>query len=517
MAIQIQLRNGTLAAWSASNPILAVGEVGVDTTTNAKKIGDGATTWNSLVYETIISSSYAATASFALNAVTTGSTYPITSSWSLNSISASYAPQIAASTFPFTGSAIITGSLIVTGSILSTVGYSGSLLGTSSWSINSITSSVATALFSNLNYAVTNLTASLISSSNATIITLAVGTGSVQPNYPLFVRRAGGVGSIGLSVNNVPPGSTRDAIFTVLPDNPSVDSGGISFSTHNGAGGPIPNAVFIHANGNVGINTTASAAGNKLEVVGNISASTYTGNSATLTNGLTVSGSTIVQNQLLVSSGSILVTGVISGFMFKTGSTSVMNLRNSADSYNMGMVFGQPGSPNTSMLSNGVLLANGHIVSFTGNAAGGISPDLTIFRSGSGVLQIGDATNSAFPVKSIIFTKKLINAISGAYALTGSDSNVHMINSGSTAQVDYVLPITGALGANYTFTVLTPQILRILANTGSIIYYGITSSISNGNLSSNATGSTVSIACMDITATPKVWATVSSIGNWTVT
>jgi hypothetical protein len=50
MAIPLQLRRGTAAQWSAANPILLDGEVGVDKTSNKIKIGDGVTSWNNLAY-----------------------------------------------------------------------------------------------------------------------------------------------------------------------------------------------------------------------------------------------------------------------------------------------------------------------------------------------------------------------------------------------------------------------------------------------------------------------------------
>lgn len=50
MAVQIQFRRGTAAAWTAANPILADGEMGVESDTDQFKIGDGLTTWNSLAY-----------------------------------------------------------------------------------------------------------------------------------------------------------------------------------------------------------------------------------------------------------------------------------------------------------------------------------------------------------------------------------------------------------------------------------------------------------------------------------
>ena len=52
MAQRIQLRNDSTVAWSASDPILAQGEVGVDTTLNKFKIGNGTSTWTELDFQT---------------------------------------------------------------------------------------------------------------------------------------------------------------------------------------------------------------------------------------------------------------------------------------------------------------------------------------------------------------------------------------------------------------------------------------------------------------------------------
>lgn len=48
MSTRIQLRRDTSTNWAATNPILASGEIGYDTTTGAIKFGDGATAWSSL-------------------------------------------------------------------------------------------------------------------------------------------------------------------------------------------------------------------------------------------------------------------------------------------------------------------------------------------------------------------------------------------------------------------------------------------------------------------------------------
>jgi len=45
---RVQVRRGPSTMWTASNPILAAGEPGLDMTTGLLKIGDGVTAWNSL-------------------------------------------------------------------------------------------------------------------------------------------------------------------------------------------------------------------------------------------------------------------------------------------------------------------------------------------------------------------------------------------------------------------------------------------------------------------------------------
>lgn len=50
MAYKIQNRNDTAANWTAANPTLAQGEIGLETNTRKFKIGDGATAWTSLAY-----------------------------------------------------------------------------------------------------------------------------------------------------------------------------------------------------------------------------------------------------------------------------------------------------------------------------------------------------------------------------------------------------------------------------------------------------------------------------------
>jgi hypothetical protein len=50
MAVQIQFRNDTAANWTAADPILAVGELGLETDTDQYKIGNGTDVWSDLPY-----------------------------------------------------------------------------------------------------------------------------------------------------------------------------------------------------------------------------------------------------------------------------------------------------------------------------------------------------------------------------------------------------------------------------------------------------------------------------------
>ena len=50
MTTQIQLRRDTTANWAAANPVLAEGEIGMDMTANAFKVGDGSSSWADIEY-----------------------------------------------------------------------------------------------------------------------------------------------------------------------------------------------------------------------------------------------------------------------------------------------------------------------------------------------------------------------------------------------------------------------------------------------------------------------------------
>jgi len=50
MAIQIRIRRDTAANWTSANPVLGLGEPGLETDTRKLKYGDGTTAWTSLPY-----------------------------------------------------------------------------------------------------------------------------------------------------------------------------------------------------------------------------------------------------------------------------------------------------------------------------------------------------------------------------------------------------------------------------------------------------------------------------------
>jgi hypothetical protein len=50
MAVQIQFRNDTAANWTSADPILAQGEMGIESDTDQFKIGNGADSWSDLPY-----------------------------------------------------------------------------------------------------------------------------------------------------------------------------------------------------------------------------------------------------------------------------------------------------------------------------------------------------------------------------------------------------------------------------------------------------------------------------------
>ena len=58
MPTRIQFRRGTASQWTAANPVMAEGELGLESDTQKFKIGDGATVWTSLSYSDLLPVDY---------------------------------------------------------------------------------------------------------------------------------------------------------------------------------------------------------------------------------------------------------------------------------------------------------------------------------------------------------------------------------------------------------------------------------------------------------------------------
>jgi len=93
MAVQIQMRRDLAAAWTATNPTPASGELCLETDTRLTKMGDGVTPWNSLPYWPTASGSESRI--FYDTAVGGIENYPETAGH-FNSVNASTAPRLVA-------------------------------------------------------------------------------------------------------------------------------------------------------------------------------------------------------------------------------------------------------------------------------------------------------------------------------------------------------------------------------------------------------------------------------------
>lgn len=69
MSVQIQTRRDTAANWTSTNPVLALGEAGLETDTGKIKYGDGSTAWSSLAYGLVAGKSTALETARNINGV----------------------------------------------------------------------------------------------------------------------------------------------------------------------------------------------------------------------------------------------------------------------------------------------------------------------------------------------------------------------------------------------------------------------------------------------------------------
>ena len=109
--IQFQFRRGTSSEWSSANPVLAAGEMGIETNTNLFKVGNGSTAWNALAYGGLVGATGAAGVAGANGATGATGTFSGTTS------SAIVTTNVTASTSKTTGALIVTGGAGISGNL----------------------------------------------------------------------------------------------------------------------------------------------------------------------------------------------------------------------------------------------------------------------------------------------------------------------------------------------------------------------------------------------------------------
>jgi hypothetical protein len=124
------------------------------------------------------SSSYALTASYALNGGSGGTS------------------------FPYTGSAIISGSLTITGSTRSTLGFTGSLQGTSSWATTSVTSSYPISVIGTTLYSTSPAGGVGLHISNSIALGNGAGTVATNASSSIFIGYQAGYAATRAHISN---------------------------------------------------------------------------------------------------------------------------------------------------------------------------------------------------------------------------------------------------------------------------------------------------------------------------
>ena len=219
--------------------------------------------------------------------------------------------------FPFSGSAVITGSLLVTNYISGS--FTGSLLGTASYSNNTLSSSYALTA-SNAN----NTVSSSYTLSSSYAVTASDANNALSSSYALTSSYSFNSNSASYSNNSIYAITASYALFT----SGSSGSGGGG----SGAGFPFSGSAVITGSLNVSQtitlnNTVISASGNTLYINGSpISILQFAYFSASISSS-TETGILNVRNTLL--QGKSLLNGNIYVNNLSSGSNMILNIYNS--------------------------------------------------------------------------------------------------------------------------------------------------------------------------------------------
>jgi hypothetical protein len=72
--VTIKIRRATTAQWNVSSKILSIGELGLDTTLNKLKVGNGSSLWSALPYLNVLPSEFTELAQDAVESALTAGT-----------------------------------------------------------------------------------------------------------------------------------------------------------------------------------------------------------------------------------------------------------------------------------------------------------------------------------------------------------------------------------------------------------------------------------------------------------
>ena len=356
---KIQIRRDTAANWSSVNPTLADGEVGLDTSNNLIKYGNGASTWNDLLpftNQNVLAISDLATGgsittaaniniytAFNVNQTTAGQTLTLPTP-TQNAVNKSvFVINSGSASFTVYGTTLTTDTgtqLYFRASTQTWIPVSGSGGGGSTTSISNGTSNV------NIPSANGNVLISSAGTANVVVVTSTganiAGTANITGNTAIGGNLAiTGKSNLNAVGNVTITGGTTGQVLTTNGSGTltwsTVSAGSLANGTSNISIPTVNGNVLISSAGtaNVLVVTgtganiagTANITGNL--IAGNISATTLTGNLANLVNG-TSNIRVIANGNVVISSGNfanivvVKTNGVnVNGSLTVSGQTSL--------------------------------------------------------------------------------------------------------------------------------------------------------------------------------------------------
>lgn len=225
MANKIQIRRDSAANWAAFNPILADGELGIDTTNGYMKFGDGMSPWTECQYVRfpgVGPENLAITGTPA--AGTVGQAY-------------SFVPTISGGTAPYTVASI--GSQLPAGTGLNT--NTGAITGSLSGSAQTYAGIILRVTDADGNVATLNLAAIVVAgAAQLTISGTPPTSATVGTAYSFTPTSTGGTGAktFSLAAGSLPAGLSLNGVTGAITGTPTTagTSSGIGLQVQDGAG-----------------------------------------------------------------------------------------------------------------------------------------------------------------------------------------------------------------------------------------------------------------------------------------